>query len=77
MADQPWQQPIRPMELQPNVEKNGTWYPVMFFRVWVVFIQEDAFTVPWKDEGWEAMTTGGNVWNNKNAMIREVAHDRA
>lgn len=62
MADQPWQQPIRPMEVQPI--NSALWCRVLFMR-------------PRSRRGWEVVVESGNVWTNDDAAIREVKHDRA
>ena len=55
-----WQQPIRPLEIQPNVGGPGSgWFPVLFIR-------------PTTDGGWEVITTGGATWNDGNSMIRRA-----
>ncbi len=59
-----WQQPIRPMEVKPNVASpQQAWIPVLFIAAYEM-------AGIW---GWEALTTGGKVWHDGNAMIREVA----
>jgi hypothetical protein len=59
----PWQQPIRPMELKPNVaHPDQFWIPVLFIAPY----EMEGF---W---GWEALTVGGKLWDDSNAMIREV-----
>lgn len=59
-----WQQPIRPMEVKPNVAPpSQAWIPVLFIAAYEL---GGRF-------GWEALTTGGQVWDDSNAMIREVA----
>lgn len=54
----PWQQPIRPLEVHPNNNQTGVWYPVLFIR-------------PRNNMGgWDVMSTGGYVYGEKDALIR-------
>ena len=54
----PWQQPIRPLEVHPDINKTGTWYPVLFIR-------------PRSNgDGWEAMSIGGRFYFSSDSMLR-------
>jgi len=53
----PWQQPIRPLEVHPNANETGTWYPVLFIR-------------PATGRGWEVITHNGVLWESDTALIR-------
>jgi len=55
----PWQQPIRPLEVNPN-ETPELWITVLFIR-------------PFGDDGWEVISAGGHKYHDGNAMLREVA----
>ncbi len=52
-----WQQPIRPLEVHPNNNKTGTWYPVLFIR-------------PRTAHGWEVISAGGHTYDEDDALIR-------
>lgn len=52
----PWQQPIRPLEVNPNVAP-GQWFPVLFIR-------------PATDRSWQVMSYNGILWNSDDAMLR-------
>lgn len=53
----PWQQPIRPLEVHPFVNDDGTWYPVLFIK-------------PGTDRGWQVITHSGVLWESSDALIR-------
>ena len=53
----PWQQPIRPLEVHPLANENGTWYPVLFIR-------------PATDRGWQVISYNGILWQNESAVLR-------
>ncbi len=53
----PWQQPISPLEVHPMINKNDSWYPVLFIR-------------PCTERGWEVITQNGVNWSNDNALLR-------
>lgn len=55
----PWQQPIRPLEVHPLANPDGTWYPVLFVR-------------PATDRGWQVISYNGILWESCDALIREV-----
>lgn len=53
----PWQQPIRPLEVNPN-NQPGHWYMVLFIR-------------PRNNTGgWDVMSVGGHVYGEKESMLR-------
>lgn len=52
----PWQQPIRPLEVNPNSQPYH-WYTVLFIR-------------PRTDHGWEVISAGGHVYDDDEAMLR-------
>lgn len=55
----PWQQPIRPLEVNPN-NAPGHWYLVLFIR-------------PRSNgDGWEAMSNGGRFYFSSDSMLRIV-----
>ena len=54
----PWQQPIRPLEVQANMKPN-LWVMVMFIR-------------PYGGQGWEVISAGGHHYHDGNAMLRTV-----
>lgn len=53
----PWQQPIRPLEVHPNANETLAWYPVLFIR-------------PATDRGWQVITFNGLLWETDDAMLR-------
>jgi hypothetical protein len=57
----PWQQPIRPLEVNPNVAP-GQWFPVLFIAPYPV----DTIHV----HGWQVLTYGGVHWTSQSAMLR-------
>ena len=54
-----WQQPIRPLEVHPNNNETGMWYPVLFIR-------------PGTDRGWQVITHSGVLWESSDALIRSA-----
>ena len=54
----PWQQPIRPLEVNPN-QTPELWIVVLFIR-------------PRTGNGWEVISAGGHTYNEDDAMLREV-----
>lgn len=54
----PWQQPIRPLEVNPN-EAPGLWVLVLFIR-------------PSAWGSWEVTSAGGHIYNDETAILREV-----
>ena len=53
-----WQQPIRPLEVQPN--NTDLW-------IMVLFIRPRNYT-----GGWDVMSAGGHVYGEKDALIRRA-----
>ena len=51
----PWQQPIRPLEVQPN--NTDLWIMVLFIR-------------PRTGNGWEVISAGGHTYDEDDAMLR-------
>ena len=56
----PWQQPIRPLEVQPNGARD-LWIPVLFIAV-------DQL-----NDGWKVLSIGGHVYRDDEALLRVVA----
>lgn len=54
----PWQQPIRPLEVNPN-ETPELWITVLFIR-------------PSTPYGWEVISAGGHTYDEYDSMLREV-----
>ena len=52
----PWQQPIRPLEVNPN--NTDLWIPVMFIAV------------DEHDVGWIVISMGGHRYRPHNSMLR-------
>ncbi len=53
--NQPWQQPIRPLEVQPN--GTDLWIMVLFIRVH-------------NPDGWEVISAGGHSYDEEDAILR-------
>ena len=51
----PWQQPIRPLEVQPD--DTDLWIMVLFIR-------------PRTGHGWEVISAGGHTYDEAHAMLR-------
>lgn len=51
----PWQQPIRPLEVQPNGVRD-LWVIVLFIRP--------------TQCGWEVISAGGHLYDQEDALIR-------
>ena len=51
----PWQQPIRPLEVQPN--QTDLW-------IMVLFIRPDTMC------GWEVISAGGHIYVEDDALLR-------
>lgn len=51
----PWQQPIRPLEVQPN--ESDLWIMVLFIR-------------PSTAHGWQVISAGGHVYRDDQALLR-------
>ena len=51
----PWQQPIRPLEVQPN--ESDLWIMVLFIR-------------PSTAHGWQVISAGGHVYWDDQALLR-------
>lgn len=52
----PWQQPIRPLEVNPN-QAPDLWIAVLFIR-------------PSTAHGWEVISAGGHTYNEDDALLR-------
>lgn len=66
-----WQQPIRPLEVNPN-NQPGQWYMVLFIKpVEVVSKYLNGVHTPGYTT-WLVMSSGGHVYNASNSMLREA-----
>jgi hypothetical protein len=53
----PWEQPARPLDVQPN--GTDLWIPVLFMR-------------PCVAAGWEVISMGGHTYDSDDSMLRTV-----
>ncbi len=52
-----WQQPIRPLEVQPD--DTDLWIMVLFIR-------------PRTEHGWEVISAGGHTYDEDDALLRRA-----
>jgi hypothetical protein len=65
----PWQQPIRPLEVNPNGQP-GHWYSVIFIRALDVVpkslngVKTEGYTT------WQVISAGGHTYDHGDSMLR-------